>query len=183
MRRSSPVFPARPDIPSAERRLHYGIAVHSTAREETPWRRRSPTQSRQATMKHQFTVSTRARVQFIDITDRVQEAVRESGVRSGVVHVFVPHTTAGITINENADPSVVTDVLAALERAVPRDAAYEHSEGNSPAHVKASIMGFCQTLLVEDGSLLLGTWQAVYFCEFDGPRTRRVVVKVQPDGQ
>jgi len=134
-------------------------------------------------MKHEFTVSTRAHAQLVDITAQVQAVVRGSGVRSGVAHVFVPHTTAGITINENADPSVVADLIAALERAVPEDAAYRHAEGNSPAHVKASLMGFCQTVLVEQGELILGTWQGIYLCEFDGPRTRRVIVKVQPDGQ
>jgi len=134
-------------------------------------------------MKHQFTVSTRARAQFVDITERVQEAVRDSGMGSGVAHVFVPHTTAGVTINENADPSVVADILATLDRLVPQDGAYDHSEGNSPAHVKASMMGFCQSVLVEDGKLVLGTWQAIYLCEFDGPRTRRVMVKLQPDGE
>ena len=134
-------------------------------------------------MKHQFTVSTRARAQLVDITAQVQAAIRESGIRSGVAHVFVPHTTAGITINEDADPSVVADLLAALERAVPDDAPYRHSEGNSPAHVKASLMGCCQTVLVEEGKLTLGTWQGIYLCEFDGPRTRRVIVKVQADAE
>jgi len=134
-------------------------------------------------MKQQLTVSTRARVQFIDITERVQEAVRNSGMRSGVAHVFVPHTTAGVTINENADPSVVADILATLDRIVPQEGTYDHSEGNSPAHVKASMMGFCQTVVVDEGKLVLGTWQAIYLCEFDGPRTRRVMVKLQPDGE
>jgi len=134
-------------------------------------------------MAHQFTVSTRARTQLVDITDRVQAAVRDSGVRSGVAHVFVPHTTAGVTINEDADPSVVADLLATLERMVPDDAPYRHAEGNSPAHVKASLMGLCQTVLVEDGKLVLGTWQGIYLCEFDGPRTRRIIVKIQPDAE
>jgi len=134
-------------------------------------------------MTHQFTVSTQAHTKLIDITDRVQTVVRESGVRTGVAHIFVPHTTAGITINEDADPAVVADILASLERAVPDDASYRHGEGNSPAHVKASLMGFCQTVLIEDGKLVLGTWQGIYLCEFDGPRTRRVIVKVQPDAE
>lgn len=134
-------------------------------------------------MSTQFTVSTRAHAQFIDITERVQEAVRASSVRSGVAHVFVPHTTAGVTINENADPSVVADILATLDRLVPQNGNYDHSEGNSPAHVKASMMGFCQSVLIHDGRLVLGTWQAIYFCEFDGPRTRRVMVKLQTDGE
>jgi secondary thiamine-phosphate synthase enzyme len=134
-------------------------------------------------MTHQFTVSTQAHTRMIDITERVQAVVRESGVSSGVAHVFVPHTTAGITINEDADPSVVADILASLERAVPDDAAYRHSEGNSPAHVKASLMGFCQTVFIDAGKLVLGTWQGIYLCEFDGPRTRRVIVKIQPDAE
>jgi len=130
---------------------------------------------------HQFTVTTQARTEFVDITERVQAAVGQSGTRSGVAHVFVPHTTAGVTINEDADPSVVADVLAALGRAVPDSAPYRHSEGNSPAHVKASLMGFCQTVPIEEGKLVLGTWQGIYLCEFDGPRTRRVIIKIQPD--
>lgn len=134
-------------------------------------------------MAHQFTVSTRARAQLVDITSRVESVLRDSGVRSGVAHVYVPHTTAGITINENADPSVVADLLAALERAVPYDGAYTHSEGNAPAHVKASLVGASQTLLIAEGKLLLGTWQGIYLCEFDGPRTRRVIVKIQPDAE
>jgi secondary thiamine-phosphate synthase enzyme len=134
-------------------------------------------------MTHQFSVSTQAHTRLIDITDRVQTVVRESRVRSGIAHVFVPHTTAGITINEDADPSVVADILASLERMVPDDAPYRHSEGNSPAHVKASLMGFCQTVFIEDGKLVLGTWQGIYLCEFDGPRTRRVIVRIQPDAE
>jgi secondary thiamine-phosphate synthase enzyme len=134
-------------------------------------------------MTHRFNISTRARTQLVDITERVEAAVRESNVGAGVAHVFVTHTTAGITINENADPSVVGDLLAALERMVPDDALYHHSEGNSPAHVKASLVGFCQTVPVEDGKLVLGTWQGIYLCEFDGPRTRQVVVKIQPDAE
>jgi secondary thiamine-phosphate synthase enzyme len=134
-------------------------------------------------MTHQLSVSTQAHTRLIDITDRVQTVVRESRVRSGIAHVFVPHTTAGITINEDADPSVVADILASLERMVPDDAPYRHSEGNSPAHVKASLMGFCQTVFIEDGKLVLGTWQGIYLCEFDGPRTRRVIVRIQPDAE
>jgi secondary thiamine-phosphate synthase enzyme len=134
-------------------------------------------------MTHRFNISTRARTQLVDITDRVEAAVRESKARSAVAHVFATHTTAGITINENADPSVVADLLAALERMAPDDALYHHSEGNSPAHVKASLVGFCQTVPVEDGKLVLGTWQGIYLCEFDGPRTRQVVVKIQPDAE
>ncbi len=134
-------------------------------------------------MIHPFTVSTRARTQMVDITDRVESAVRDSKVRSGVAHVFVTHTTAGITINENADPAVVADLLSALERMVPDSAGYRHTEGNSAAHIKASLMGFCKTVPIEEGKLVLGTWQGIYLCEFDGPRARRVVVRIQPDAQ
>jgi secondary thiamine-phosphate synthase enzyme len=122
-------------------------------------------------------VRTREHTEFVVIDDALQRAVTESGIRSGVCIAFVPHTTAGITINENADPDVVRDMKAALERAVPWNAGYAHAEGNAAAHVKASMMGFSQQILVENGRLQLGTWQSVYFCEFDGPRTRKVWVQ------
>jgi secondary thiamine-phosphate synthase enzyme len=125
-----------------------------------------------------FNVKTSRRAEFTDITDEVARAVRESGVTDGIVTVFVPHTTAGVTINENADPSVVRDILNTLERLVPNDAGYSHSEGNADSHVKASLMGFEQTVLIERGVLALGTWQSIYFCEFDGPRTRQVWVEI-----
>jgi secondary thiamine-phosphate synthase enzyme len=127
-----------------------------------------------------FTVATREHTQFLSIDQEVQRIVTASGVRNGVCHVFVPHTTAGMTINENADPAVVQDIRNILERLVPWKGNYAHTEGNSAAHVKASLMGFSQTVLVEDGRLALGTWQSLYFCEFDGPRSRRVWVQVIP---
>lgn len=123
-------------------------------------------------------VRSNRRAEMIDITDRVQEAVQRAGVEDGVCHVFVPHTTAGLTINENADPTVVQDILTTLERLVPWEGSYRHAEGNSAAHVKASLMGSSLTVLVEKGNLQLGTWQGIFFCEFDGPRRRRVWVKV-----
>jgi len=127
-----------------------------------------------------ISVRTASRDQFVDITDEVSEAVAESGVDDGVATVFVPHTTAGVTINENADPSVVTDLLAALDVAVPwRQGFYRHSEGNSAAHVKSSMVGCSQEVLVTGGRLLLGTWQGIYFCEFDGPRSRKAIIAVQ----
>jgi len=127
-----------------------------------------------------ISVRTAGRDQFVDITDEVSEAVAESGVDDGVATVFVPHTTAGVTINENADPSVVTDLLAALDVAVPwRQGFYRHSEGNSAAHVKSSMVGCSQEVLVTGGRLLLGTWQGIYFCEFDGPRSRQAVIAVR----
>ncbi|HET6428188.1 MAG TPA: secondary thiamine-phosphate synthase enzyme YjbQ [Phycisphaerae bacterium] len=127
-----------------------------------------------------ISVRTAGRDQFVDITDEVSEAVAESGVDDGVATVFVPHTTAGVTINENADPSVVTDLLAALDVAVPwRQGFYRHSEGNSAAHVKSSMVGCSQEVLVTGGRLLLGPWQGIYFCEFDGPRSRQAVIAVR----
>ena len=118
-----------------------------------------------------------ARCEMIDITREVARCVRESGVADGIVYVFVPHTTAGITINENADPDVRRDLLFALERAVPNTGFY-HVEDNSDAHAKATMTGFSVSVIVEGGNLALGTWQGIYFCEFDGPRSRRVLVKV-----
>lgn len=126
-----------------------------------------------------FNVRTSRRDEFVDITSEVAQAVKDSGVTDGVVTVFVPHTTAGVTINENADPDVVRDILTSLSQIVPVDGDYRHSEGNSDAHIKASMMGFSVQVLVEGGRLALGTWQGVYFCEFDGPRSRKVWVKAQ----
>ena len=125
-------------------------------------------------------IKTERRAQFIDITREVRAVVRESGVKKGVCHVFVPHTTAGVTINENADPAVPADIIAHLERLVPRDAGFKHLEGNSDSHIKAGLMGFEQAVPVEDGSPVLGCWQCIYFCEFDGPRDRNVYVQVIP---
>lgn len=124
-----------------------------------------------------FNVRTSRRSELIDITDEVSRAVRESGVTDGIATIFVPHTTAGVTINENADPDVVRDILMKLDQLVPRDSGYLHSEGNSDGHIKASMMGFSVQIIVEGGRLQLGTWQGIYFCEFDGPRTRKVWVK------
>lgn len=124
-----------------------------------------------------LTVKTDRRDQMIEITDRVRKLVRDSGVERGRVTVYVPHTTAGITINENADPDVVHDFLKQLDEMVPwSQPFYRHSEGNSAAHVKASMMGSNATVLIHAGKLVLGTWQGVWLCEFDGPRTREVIV-------
>ncbi|MFZ5626848.1 MAG: secondary thiamine-phosphate synthase enzyme YjbQ [Bacillota bacterium] len=124
-------------------------------------------------------VRTGARDQLVDITDRVQQIVSQRGVKSGLCVVFVPHTTAGVTINENADPDVVTDMLTVLDKLVPWRANYRHGEGNSAAHVKASLLGSSVTVIIEEGLLQLGTWQGIYLAEFDGPRERKVYVKVQ----
>ena len=123
-------------------------------------------------------ISTPSRTALLDVTGQVQQVIRESGVQSGLCLVFVPHTTAGLTINENADPDVKRDILAALDGLVPAHGDYRHSEGNSPAHIKASLMGFSLTIPIEDGRLILGTWQGITFCEFDGPRQRSLIVKV-----
>ena len=125
-----------------------------------------------------FSVRTQKHTQFLDITREVQTAVSKSGVKNGLATVFVPHTTAGITINENADPDVVSDLANALATAIPWEAHYKHSEGNAAAHAKASLMGSSVQIIVEAGLLRLGTWQAIYFCEFDGPRSRDVWIQV-----
>ena len=125
-----------------------------------------------------LSVNTRGRTQFVDITAQVAEVVKDAGFEDGMANVFIPHTTAGVTINENADPDVTADMDMVLDRMVPWSGGYKHYEGNTAAHVKASMMGSSVTVQVEQGSLLLGTWQAIYFCEFDGPRSRKVWVKV-----
>lgn len=128
-----------------------------------------------------FRIKTTRPQEFIEITGRIEEVVREQGVVSGMVTVFVPHTTAGITINEKGDPDVVHDILTSLENVFPEKGNYRHFEGNSHAHIKASLMGSSITVLVEHGRLKLGTWQGLYLCEFDGPRTRTIYVKVISD--
>ncbi len=132
-------------------------------------------------MINELTIRTVEHTEFIEITDRVQQVIADAGITDGVVICFVPHTTAGITINENADPDVVTDMIYALDKAVPwKDSCYRHAEGNTAAHVKSSMMGHSVHVLVRDGKLQFGTWQGIYFCEFDGPRTRKAWVIVQP---
>jgi len=126
----------------------------------------------------EITIRTRAQNEMIDITAKVQDAVRRSGIEQGVCTVFVPHTTAGVTINENADPAVVRDILMETEKIVPQRDGYAHAEGNSAAHIKASLFGCSAAVIVEQGRLRLGTWQAIFFCEFDGPRVRNVWVQV-----
>jgi len=123
-----------------------------------------------------FSVRTGARTEFVDVTARVQDAVERSGVREGICLVYVPHTTAAVTINENADPSVVRDMLKELNKIVPFQDGYEHVEGNSAAHLKSTAVGCSCAVPVTEGRLALGTWQGIYFCEFDGPRSRRMNV-------
>jgi secondary thiamine-phosphate synthase enzyme len=129
-------------------------------------------------MMQTFQVKTSSRTEMIDITRSVQEAVRKSDVEEGICMIFVPHTTAAVTINENADPSVSQDILMELNKIVPFEDRYRHTEGNSPAHVKASLMGPSLSVAIESGKIILGTWQGIFFCEFDGPRNRKVYVKV-----
>ena len=123
-------------------------------------------------------VKSRKKAEFIDITRDVQAAVAESGVQEGVCYVFVPHTTAAVTINEGADPAVLQDMVAAFDIIAPDESFFKHAEGNSDAHVKSSIIGVSEHVIISRGKLVLGTWQAIYFCEFDGPRQRKVNVKI-----
>ncbi len=130
-----------------------------------------------ATME-MITVKSSNQTDFIDITRFVEEAVRKSGVKDGLCSIYVPHTTAAVTINEHADPSVSGDLLRALDKIVPSHDRYQHLEGNAPAHIKASLIGSSVSVFVESGRLVLGTWQGIFFCEFDGPRNRQVFIKV-----
>jgi secondary thiamine-phosphate synthase enzyme len=125
-----------------------------------------------------FQVRTSTQTEFIDITSSVREAVKKTGVEDGICIVFIPHTTAAVTINENADPTVVHDIVMELNKIVPFKDQYHHMEGNSPAHIKASLLGCSEIVFVESGKLVLGTWQGIFFCEFDGPRNRKVYIKV-----
>ena len=129
-----------------------------------------------------FSVSTDSRVCFKDITGEISRLIENSRVNSGICCIFVPHTTAAVTVNERADPSVMRDVSTALNKLIPFDDDYQHLEGNSAAHIKSSIIGASEMLPVEHGRLVLGTWQAVFLCEFDGPRRRNVLLKVISDG-
>ncbi|RMG70448.1 MAG: YjbQ family protein [Nitrospirae bacterium] len=132
-------------------------------------------------MLRQITLKSSRRREFIDITRKVQDVIESSGVTEGICVVYVPHTTAGVTINEGADPSVKEDILMMLEKLVPHRASYAHMEGNSDAHIQATLVGSSVTLLISSGRAQLGTWQSLFFCEFDGPRTRKVLVKITGD--
>ncbi|NVM31162.1 MAG: YjbQ family protein [Candidatus Helarchaeota archaeon] len=130
----------------------------------------------------QIKVKTTKREEIIDISEKITEIIRDSNIRNGICRVFVPHTTAGITINENADYNVKKDFLFILKKLIPQSKEYLHVEGNSDSHVKASLVGFSQTIILQNKKLLLGTWQGVMFCEFDGPRTRRVIISLEGTG-
>jgi secondary thiamine-phosphate synthase enzyme len=132
-------------------------------------------------MIRQLRVKTNSKIELVDITQGVQRLLTESGIRSGLCYIYVPHTTSGITINENTDPNVGRDILKELNKVIPFDDNYGHQEGNSAAHIKSSIVGVSKAVLVEEGRLALGTWQSIFYCEFDGPRDRRVFVKVMKD--
>jgi secondary thiamine-phosphate synthase enzyme len=129
-------------------------------------------------MPSAVSIKTSSRTDMVDITSMVQKEVSKSGVTEGICTVYVPHTTAGVTINEGADPAVCQDILAKLNELVPPHAGYRHMEGNADSHIKASLMGSSVSVIVENGRLLLGTWQKIFFCEFDGPRSRKVYVQI-----
>ncbi len=129
-------------------------------------------------MIKELEVKTRARSEMLDITGAIRKIAKDSGIKEGVCYMYVPHTTAGITINENADPDVARDILHTLEKLIPYEGNYRHSEGNAAAHVKASLMGSSKYILIKDGEIILGRWQGIFFCEFDGPRTRKVILKL-----
>ena len=129
----------------------------------------------------ELTVRTERRIQLLDVTAAVAKLVQDAGVHSGTCYVYVPHTTAGVIVNENADPDVAADIEAALARMVPEEANYRHGEGNSDSHIKTALVGTSATIFVSEGRLELGRWQGIFFCEFDGPRTRRLRVKVISD--
>ena len=126
----------------------------------------------------EISVKTSSHTQFIDITSKVSEVLQKTGIKDGICTVFTPHTTAGITINENADPDVPRDIIKEMEKVVPLNDGYAHIEGNSAAHIKSSLFGCSETIIVRNGTLVLGTWQSVFFCEFDGPRNRKVWVEI-----
>jgi secondary thiamine-phosphate synthase enzyme len=128
-------------------------------------------------MVRYINVRSKSRIEFIDVTEMVQGVVSEAGIKDGICCLYVPHTTAGITINEGADPSVQRDIQNTLNRLAPQDTNYFHREGNADAHIKSTLVGASVNVIIDDGKLLLGTWQSVFFCEFDGPRHRRIAVK------
>jgi len=125
----------------------------------------------------QLTIKTKSRVEMIDITDQLRGILAEKGINNGLCHLFVPHTTAALLINENADPDVPMDILTSLEKIIPMNDPYRHIEGNAAAHIKSALLGPTKTIFVENGDFIFGMWQSVFFCEFDGPRTRQVMIE------
>jgi len=167
-----------------------GEPIEATLREQPDWQCASQSLALEVgRMRCEIEVQSRSRAEFVDITPLVQDLVQRSGVQEGTCTAFVPHTTAAVTCNENWDPSVQADILATLERLVPwcitgtPGSSYTHDEDNSAAHIKASLLGASQTLLVKGGRLALGTWQGLYLAEFDGPRQRRVLVRIMNDAE
>ncbi|MEO0091210.1 MAG: secondary thiamine-phosphate synthase enzyme YjbQ [candidate division WOR-3 bacterium] len=132
-------------------------------------------------MYYTIELSTRSRCELVDITDKVLSVIKKSKVKSGVAIIYVPHTTAAITINENYDPSVTADINTLLNKLIPHNFPYSHTEGNADAHIKSAIIGSTRTVFFENGEIIFGTWQGIFFCEFDGPRHRKVLVKILPD--
>ena len=126
-----------------------------------------------------ISVKTHSRTEMIDITNKVQAVISKSKIKKGLVHIFIPHTTAAVTINENADPSVQTDIINGLNKIVPANGDYQHSEGNSDAHIKSTLVGASEVIAIENSQMVLGTWQGVFFCEFDGPRNRKVHINIE----
>jgi len=131
-------------------------------------------------MISELSIKTTKQTELIDITQEINNVVKKAEIKEGQCHIFVPHTTAAVTINENADPSVKEDILKEINKIIPFEDNYSHIEGNAAAHIKSSLVGVNKILLIKDGSLLLGTWQGIYFCEFDGPRTRKIYVRISP---
>ena len=130
-------------------------------------------------MRKELVITTSSKNEFVDITKKVEVFLKETNGEDGIITIFVPHTTAAVTINENADPDVKNDMIQALNRMIPEKEKYKHLEGNSPAHIKASVLGMSEIVLVHQGSLVLGTWQGIYFCEFDGPRKRKIIMDIK----
>jgi len=131
-------------------------------------------------MISELSIKTTKQTELIDITQEINNVVKKAEIKEGQCHIFIPHTTAAVTINENADPSVKEDILKEINKIIPFEDNYSHTEGNAAAHIKSSLVGVNKTLLIKDGCLLLGTWQGIYFCEFDGPRTRKIYVRISP---
>jgi secondary thiamine-phosphate synthase enzyme len=140
-----------------------------------------PAQSGSRAFVRALEVKTSRRTELLDVTAEVRKAVSASGVRNGICHLYVPHTTAGVTINEKDDPAVPRDIEAALDRMVPKEGPYKHNEGNADAHIKSTLAGVSCSVEIEDGRLALGRWQAIFFCEFDGPRQRQLRIRIAPD--